>query len=143
MGANNLLVAYDESEGSRRALQMAADLVEANPAAHLDIVYVVPVPFLSEEQAESFKDIIAMMMSDGEDLLAETVDELGEDVAARSSSLLLMGTNPANEILKLIDQRDYDMVIVGNRGLSGYKEYTGSVSHKILHASKIPVLVVK
>ena len=57
--------------------------------------------------------------------------------------LLLTGANPASEILRLADQREYDMIVIGNRGLSGLKEYTGSVSHKVLAGAKVPVLVVK
>ncbi|CVH75229.1 universal stress protein [Rubneribacter badeniensis] len=142
MAVNKLLVAFDESEGAKRALEMAASLIEPNPDAHMDIVYVVPIPLLDESQMASFKDILDMMISDGEDLLANAAKDLGP-VAERTDSLLLTGTNPATEIIKLIDQRDYDLVVVGNRGLSGFKEYLGSVSHKLLHASKIPVLVVK
>ena len=98
---------------------------------------------LDETQMANFKDILDMMISDGEDLLAEAEQKMGEDVAARTDSLLLTGTNPATEIVKLIGQRDYDLLIVGNRGLSGLKEYMGSVSHKLLHASPIPVLIAK
>ena len=143
MAVNNLLVAFDESEGAHRALEMAASLAEVNPEARIDIAYVVPIPLLDESQMASFKEILDMMISDGEDLLAEASAEMGEEVAERTDSLLLTGTNPATEILKLIDQRDYDLVIVGNRGLSGLKEYLGSVSHKVLNGSKIPVLVAK
>lgn len=143
MAVNNLLVAFDESEGGRRALDMAVSLAEVNPAVHIDIAYVVPIPLLDESQMASFKEILDMMISDGEDLLAEAVSDVREDVAARIDSLLLTGTNPATEILKLVEQREYDLVVVGNRGLSGLKEYLGSVSHKILHGSKIPVLVAK
>lgn len=143
MAVNNLLVAFDESEGGRRALDMAVSLAEVNPAVHIDIAYVVPIPLLDESQMASFKEILDMMISDGEDLLAEAVADVREDVAARIDSLLLTGTNPATEILKLVDQREYDLVVVGNRGLIGLKEYLGSVSHKILHGSKIPVLVAK
>ena len=109
----------------------------------MDVVYVVPIPLLDETQMANFKDILDMMISDGEDLLAEAEQKMGEDVAARTDSLLLTGTNPATEIVKLIGQRDYDLLIVGNRGLSGLKEYMGSVSHKLLHASPIPVLIAK
>ncbi len=143
MAVNNLLVAFDESEGAHRALEMAAGLAEANPQAHVDIVYVVPIPLLDDSQMASFKDILDMMISDGEDLLAEATAEMGEAVSARTDSLLLTGTNPATEILKLIDQRDYDLVVVGSRGLSGFKEYMGSVSHKVLNGSKVPVLIAK
>ena len=141
MAVNKLLVAFDESEGADRALAMAASLAAVNPEAHVDVVYVVPIPLLDETQMANFKDILDMMISDGEDLLAEAEQKMGEDVAARTDSLLLTGTNPATEIVKLIGQRDYDLLIVGNRGLSGLKEYMGSVSHKLLHASPIPVLL--
>ena len=134
MAVNKLLVAFDESEGADRALAMAASLAAVNPEAHVDVVYVVPIPLLDETQMANFKDILDMMISDGEDLLAEAEQKMGEDVAARTDSLLLTGTNPATEIVKLI---------VGNRGLSGLKEYMGSVSHKLLHASPIPVLIAK
>lgn len=143
MAVNKLLVAFDESEGGNRALDMAASLAETNPQAHVDIVYVVPIPMLDEQQMVNFKEILDMMISDGEDLLTEASERMGEDVAARTDSLLLTGTNPATEILKLLDQRDYDLVVIGNRGLSGLKEYIGSVSHKVLHGAKVPVLVAK
>ena len=106
-------------------------------------MYVVPIPLLDETQMANFKDILDMMISDGEDLLADAEQKMGDDVAARTDSLLLTGTNPATEIVKLIDQRSYDLLVVGNRGLSGLKEYMGSVSHKLLHASPIPVLIAK
>ncbi len=143
MAADKMLVAFDESEGSRRALKAAADLLAANANAHADVVYVVPIPLLDDSQMESFKDILDMMVSDGEDLLGEAMSSMGDVVSDRVDSLLMTGTNPANEILKLLDQRDYDLVVIGNRGLSGLKEYTGSVSHKVLAGSKIPVLIVK
>ena len=143
MAVNTILVAYDESEGAARALDMAASLAETNPQAHIDIVYVVPIPMLDEQQMVNFREILDMMLSDGEELLAEAGQRMGEDVAARTDSLLLTGTSPATEILKLIDQRDYDLVIVGNRGLSGLKEYMGSVSHKVLNGTSLPVLIAR
>ena len=143
MATDKMLVAFDESEGSRRALKVASDLLAANANAHADVVYVVPIPLLDDNQMESFKDILDMMVSDGEDLLGEAMSSMGDDVSERVDSLLMTGTNPANEILKLLDQRDYDLVVIGNRGLSGLKEYTGSVSHKVLAGSKIPVLIAK
>lgn len=143
MSLDHILVAFDESEGAYCALGMAASLAELNPAAQIDIAYVVPIPLLDDDQMVSFKEILDMMISDGEDLLAAAEGEVQSKIAGRVDSLLLTGTNPATEILKLIDQRTYDLVVVGNRGLSGLKEYLGSVSHKILHGSNIPVLVVK
>ena len=91
----------------------------------------------------AFQSILDMMVSDGEDILAAATDELADDVVERTDTLLVTGTNPASELLRLAEQRGYDLIVVGNRGLSGFKEYTGSVSHKVLAGSKIPVLVAK
>ena len=143
MAMDKLLVAYDESEGGDRALAIAADLARVNPHAHVDIVYVIPIPLLDEAQMANFKEILDMMIEDGEDMVAQAQEKMGEDPHGRVDSLLLTGANPATEIVKLVDQRSYDLLIVGNRGLSGLKEYMGSVSHKVLHASKIPVLIAK
>lgn len=143
MAMDKLLVAYDESEGGDRALAIAADLARVNPDAHVDIVYVIPIPLLDEAQMANFKEILDMMIEDGEEMVAQAQEKMGEDLQERVDSLLLTGTNPATEIVKLVDQRPYDLLIVGNRGLSGLKEYMGSVSHKVLHASKIPVLIAK
>lgn len=143
MAVNNLLVAYDGSDGAKRALSMAADMARANNQAHIDIVHVVPIPLLDDARMTNFQEILDMMVSDAEDLLVDAAHSVGNGLADRVSSLLLTGTNPANEILRLIDQRDYDVVLVGNRGLSGIQAYLGSVSHKILYGSKTSVLVVK
>lgn len=143
MAVDKLLVAYDGSDGSRHALEMAASIARVNKNAHLDLVYVVPIPLLNADQMTAFQSILDMMVSDGEDLLAAATDELADDVVERTDTLLVTGTNPASELLRLAEQRGYDLIVVGNRGLSGFKEYTGSVSHKVLAGSKIPVLVAK
>ncbi len=143
MAMDKLLVAYDESDGGERALDIAADLARVNPAAHVDIVYVIPIPLLDEAQMANFKEILDMMIEDGEDMVERAREHMGADLADRIDSLLLTGTNPATEIVKLVEQRGYDLLVIGNRGLSGLKEYMGSVSHKVLHASKVPVLIAK
>ncbi|MEF9875525.1 MAG: universal stress protein [Gordonibacter sp.] len=143
MKANKMLVAVDESEGAKCALDMAAALAEPNPEAQLDLVYVVPIPLLDEAQTESFREVLDMMIADGKEIITDMKDSLGESIADRTDTLLLTGVNPATEILKLIEQGDYDLVVMGNRGLSGFKEYMGSVSLKVLNGSTIPVFVVK
>lgn len=144
MALQHLLVAYDESEGAHQALLFAADLASTNSQMKVDVVYVVPIPLLDRKQEESFRDILDMMISDGEDLLANAIEKLGSPVDEQFDSLLLSGTSPATEILKLLEERpDYDMIVVGNRGLTGRREMMGSVSLKILNGAKIPVLIVK
>ena len=48
MALNNLLVAVDDSEGSRKAVDLAVDIATPNPDAHVDVAYVVNIPLLNE-----------------------------------------------------------------------------------------------
>lgn len=142
MTLKKMLVAYDGSELAEKALDLALDIARPNGEAEVDIVYVVPVPLLSEEQAASLKDITDMMIEDGKEILYAIHDKI-EALEDRVDTLLLTGTAPASELLKLVEEGDYDLIVVGNRGLSGFREYMGSVSYKVFHEAEIPVLVAK
>ncbi|MDY0409746.1 universal stress protein [Paracerasibacillus soli] len=51
---------------------------------------------------------------------------------------------PANEITDFAKGKDIDLIIIGNRGLNGIKEFVlGSVSKKVVDEATCPVLVVK
>jgi nucleotide-binding universal stress UspA family protein len=42
------------------------------------------------------------------------------------------------------EDEDFDLIVMGSRGLGGIKEYIlGSVSNQVVHEAKSPVLVVK
>lgn len=54
------------------------------------------------------------------------------------------GGHTGDEILKAANKGNFDMIVIGARGLSGTKSaFLGSVSNHVMHQSKIPVLVVK
>ena len=125
MAIEKILVAVDGSEGADRALEMAQAVAAPSPDTHIDLVYVVPIPLLDDNQAANFKSILDMMVAD------------------RTDTLIITGTNPATEIIKLIEKGGYDLMVIGSRGLSGIKAYLGSVSHKVLNGSKVSVLIAK
>ncbi len=50
----------------------------------------------------------------------------------------------ATEIIDFAAKNKFDLIVIGTRGLGSVKEvFLGSVSHAVVHKSKIPVLVVK
>lgn len=142
MALNTIFVAYDGSEHSKKALEMAKDIAELSEKIHVDIVNVVPIPLLSGMETDNLAEIIDMMLEDGKNTLLEAQDIM-EEVSTQISTFLLKGTAPASELLKMVESKDYDLAIVGSRGLSGIREYMGSVSYKFLHQAKIPVLVIE
>ena len=86
--------------------------------------------------------LIRKQVGDGKELLAESEDKIPE-LTDRIETLIITGTNPATESIKLIDKGGYDLMVIGSRGLSGIKAYLGSVSNKVLNGSSISVLVAK
>lgn len=142
MALRKVFVAYDGSEHSKKALDMAKDIADLNESIHIDIVNVAPIPTLSGMETANLAEIVDMMVEDGKKTLLEAQDIM-VDQSDQISTYLLKGSAPAVELLKMLDASDYDLAIVGSRGLSGIREFMGSVSYKILHQSKIPVLVIE
>ena len=51
---------------------------------------------------------------------------------------------PAERILNVVDEGNYRMIVMGNRGLSGIAEFLmGGVVARVTQHAKVPVLVVK
>lgn len=142
MALSKILVPIDGSDGANRALEMAKTLAETNPEMQIDVLYVAPIPALSEEANAELGHIIILMKEDGNAILQTALDFLG-DTAEQADVMCLAGVNPSAEIVKLLEKGGYDLVVMGNRGLSGRKEYTGSVSYRVLHASPVAVLIAK
>ena len=51
---------------------------------------------------------------------------------------------PEYTIVKMAHRKKFDIIVIGSRGQGAAREiFFGSVSHNVLHKSKIPVLIVK
>lgn len=85
--------------------------------------------------------------------MAEVLCTEAQEVSASTSPdsvqscILARGTvvvgNPAEEILKYVDENDIDLVMLSTRGQSGLKFWDiGSIANKVIHAAKVPVWLV-
>ena len=76
----------------------------------------------------------------GEAVLAEVQAALKRaDVAVR-----LLEGGPAEEIVRVANEEDFGMVVVGSRGHNAVSRVLlGSVADRVLHTCKRPVLVVR
>ncbi|NLV72626.1 MAG: universal stress protein [Actinobacteria bacterium] len=76
----------------------------------------------------------------GEMSLGFGVGAMGESIQARGS--VVVG-DPADEILKYIDENDIDLVMMSTHGSSGVKAWDlGEVANKVVHAVKVPIWLV-
>ncbi|MET3576063.1 universal stress protein [Bhargavaea ullalensis] len=134
-----ILVAVDGSDHSKRAAEHAADLAASTGAA-ADMLYVVDYDRSREKEFESVpKDELEGKITDRLDHIFEVFREKGVGPA-----LKIQYGEPGPTIVKFCNAEDYDILIVGSRGLNAFQEMVlGSVSHKVAKRVDCPVLLVK
>jgi nucleotide-binding universal stress UspA family protein len=141
-----IVVGTDGSETARLAVREAADLAK-RVGAKLDVVSAyepVPASRLREERQEVPADIahIVSPSEDVEALLSETAAEVGKD-GVEVSTFARQG-DPADAILDVAEEQKADLIIVGNKGMTGAKRFLlGSVPNKVSHHAPCSVLIVR
>jgi nucleotide-binding universal stress UspA family protein len=138
------LVALDASPHAQRALAEAIDLAATNNAT-LTIITVVPdTPTWSLFGAAGAPISLRVVNQQVEDayraMLEAAVQKVPRDVPVRT----ILRHGPAGAaILDEAAARDHDLIVMGSRGRGELRSLLlGSVSHEVVHASPIPVLVV-
>ncbi len=141
-----IVVGTDGSETASEAVKQAADLAK-QIGAELDIVSAfepVPKARLREEETDAPADI-AHTISPNEDveaLLAEAANGV-EDQGVKANTFARQG-DPADAILDVAEENKADLLVVGNKGMSGAKRFLlGSVPNKVSHHAPCSVLIVR
>ncbi len=141
-----ILAAYDGSEGSKKAVEMAAGLQKAM-GGELHIVTVfrhhslleASMSMVRPEDPENLDDVLRDH--------AREVAEEGKGIAAAEGAsdvrAFVKSGQPARTIVKLARDHEADLIVVGSRGLGDVEGFLlGSVSHKVTSLAACPVLVV-
>lgn len=73
----------------------------------------------------------------------EEAEKYFKDLGIKVDTRIVEGY-PATEILEISEKENFDLIIMPTHGMSAIKRFTlGSVTNKVVHNSKVPVLVVK
>jgi nucleotide-binding universal stress UspA family protein len=136
-----IVVGVDDSDGARRALRWALEEGRLRHAG-VDVVhawqppYFVPSPFaglpIDPEIVEKHARAVLDRMVDGEDTRHQP--EPVERILVRGAAApAILGTAPGA-----------DLVVLGSRGLGGFKGLLlGSVTHHVAHHIRCPLVVVR
>ncbi len=140
MNIKKMVVAYDGSAGSKKALAWAVDLaVKLN--SDVVVLSVVKPPEFSPTMDE-----VDEFYSDGEKYyrpLLEKAVEYGKAEGVELQAEILHG-HPAESIVRYAYDRQVDLIVMGTRGMGGFKSLIiGSVAQKVVTYSKVPVVVMK
>jgi nucleotide-binding universal stress UspA family protein len=135
----NIVLAFDGSEYSKRALQYAKTLAERFEATlWLVHIFTHTSDLLGYEDYEKY---YSKRKAGGQALLDEALQELSNTTLDVREEL--QEGPEAESILNIAKNCQADLIVMGTRGLGTLKGLlVGSVSRKVIHHSSCPVMVV-
>jgi nucleotide-binding universal stress UspA family protein len=141
-----IVVGTDGSETARQAVREATQLAKQTGAS-LDVVSAfLPVGSsrLREERLEAPADIEHAVNphEDVDAILGEAAREVeGSGVNVRTFA---RQGEPADAILDVAEEENADLIVVGNKGMTGAKRFLlGSVPNKVSHHAPCSVLIIR
>jgi nucleotide-binding universal stress UspA family protein len=142
----SIVVGTDGSDTARKAVDEAIDLARTVGATVCLVSAYEPVSQarLREEAKQTPPDLQWMVnpreevdstLSDAADVVRDA--GLGVETFAREG-------DPADAILDVAEERGADLIVVGNKGMTGARRFLlGSVPNKVSHHAPCSVLIVR
>ena len=143
---DSMVVGTDGSDTAKEAVRQATDLAKSVGAkVHLVSAYEpVPEGRLREER-QQVPDDLQWMVNPREDVsatladAAKSIEEQGVAVETHSRE-----GDPADAILDVAEEQGADLIVVGNKGMTGAKRFLlGSVPNKVSHHAPCGVYIVR
>jgi nucleotide-binding universal stress UspA family protein len=139
-----ILVPVDGSPHAKKALEHAIAQAKLTGSS-ITTMYVVHTRVYGAAQEAGFATI-APLVHDLEEYGRRILGEAqatGQAAGIETNTFLVHGL-PADEIIRKAEIDKYDMIVIGNRGRTIAKSILlGSVSNRVSHRAKCPVLIVK
>jgi nucleotide-binding universal stress UspA family protein len=147
-----VLFAYDGSEGAKAAIAMTATLL-GRPDVDAVVLSVwepltVDVALGAQFGGELAIPPDAALLDERSEQHARSLADHGarvaRDVGFEARPLLVVANERgvAETIVASADELAVDLIVVGARGLTGVRAFTGSVSNHVMQHAQQPVLVV-
>lgn len=141
---NKLLLATDGSDNALRAAEQVIELMKKNPELKATALYVrsPSTNLLKFSPWVQLEDIDEEVKKIAERSIAKTL-ALFEKEGLTADSAIIHG-EPGIEIAGYAKNNGFGWIVMGTRGMGDLTGIIlGSVSHQVLHAAEVPVLLVK
>ena len=141
-----IVVGTDGSETAKQAVREAAQLAKQTGAALYIVSAFDPVPQgrLRQERLEAPSDIEHTLgpTEDVDATLADAAKDV-DDAGVEVRTIARQG-EPADAILDVAEEENADLIVVGNKGMTGAKRFLlGSVPNKVSHHAPSSVLIIR
>jgi len=131
-----ILVAYDGSEYSKRALKEASDIAKKFSGS-VTLLHIFWDPKVTKFEGTEIRDMPTLR------LLADVEKELKE-AKIKYEMRSERSDDPPSIILHTAKEEGFDCIALGSRGVGGAKAWLlGSVSSKVVAEATCPVIVTK
>ncbi len=142
----SIVVGTDGSDTAGQAVRQAVDLARA-VGAKIELVSAyepVPAQRLREERRDTPEDLQwAISPREDVDATLEAAAGIVRDAGLDVDVYPRQG-DPADAILDVAEEREADLIVVGNKGMTGAKRFLlGSVPNKISHHAPCSVLIIR
>ena len=140
---SKILIAIDGSDHAEKAFQHAMTLAQKFGSSVL-VVHVMSPPRAGGEMGHfPVQEALKVALETAEGLVSKFSSVAQHEFGLQVEAVTARGS-VADEILKMADSNKADLIVMGSRGLTGFKELVlGSVSSAVVHRAKVPVLTVK
>lgn len=147
MSIRKILVAVDGSNPSFNASTFAIDLAKRNDAELIVLYILAPAPYSQFEYANigRRREIKRIQKEKAQqEIVGKVKQKATEKQVSVKTDVLIKYTSVVKEIVEYAERMKIDMIVVGSRGLTGFKKLLlGSVASGVVTYSHCPVLVVK
>jgi nucleotide-binding universal stress UspA family protein len=142
----SIVVGTDGSDTAKEAVRQAIQLAKS-VGATVDVVsaYEPVSEQRLREEAHQVPGDLQWMVNPREDVDA-TLQEAREEAEREGVAVQAYARqgDPADAILDVAEERDADLIVVGNKGMTGAKRFLlGSVPNKVSHHAPCSVLIIR
>jgi nucleotide-binding universal stress UspA family protein len=142
----SIVVGTDGSDTAGQAVRQAVDLAKAVGATVELVSAYEPVSAqrLREERRDAPEDLQWAISPRAEvDSTLEAAAEIAREEGVTVNLYPRQG-DPADAILDVAEEREADLIVVGNKGMTGAKRFLlGSVPNKVSHHAPCSVLIIR
>jgi nucleotide-binding universal stress UspA family protein len=142
----SIVVGTDGSETAAQAVRQAVDLAGAVGAKVNLVSAYAPVSQqrLQEERRQAPEDLQwAINPREDVDATLEAAAEVARAAGVEASVYARQG-DPADAILDVAEEQEADLIVVGNKGMTGAKRFLlGSVPNKVSHHAPCSVMIIR
>lgn len=144
MEIKRILAPTDFSELAARSLEYAVELA-TRTGAELVVMYADPFRPPPQFTSDQMDDVVASLerrrIAAMRELELHAAKIVPDGVSLRT---LLVEDTPAAAILRIADDVDADLIVMGTHGRSGFNRFLmGSVTERVLHETTRPLLTVR